>query len=42
MADVYTNLIIEGRLTFARVPDRLKEDVRRKLIERDHEELITD
>lgn len=42
MVEVYANLIIEGRLNFNRVPDRIKEKVREFLIEKHYEELVTD
>lgn len=40
MVEIYANFIIEGRIKFARVPDRIKENVREFLIEKGYEELV--
>ena len=42
MADFLAYRIIDGKLTFARVPKALKEDVRRVLIDLGKESLIVE
>ncbi|ERI73978.1 Uncharacterised protein [[Clostridium] symbiosum] len=42
MAKVYADLIVKGKKTFAEVPDKIKEQVRQALIDRDREDLIVE
>ena len=42
MAKVYAGLIVKGKKTFAEVPDKIKEQVRQALIDRDREDLIVE
>ena len=42
MAVIYATLIVKGRKTFRQVPDKIKDQVRKVLVDLECEELITE
>ena len=42
MAVIYATLIVKGRKTFRKVPDKIKDQVRQVLVDLECEELITE